>query len=448
MTQSLEKNRAKTTKTKTKVVITLDLGGSKTKTVVSVYPDGDPVVVVMEPEIADVSKESLANLQADGVPENRCWVGIEGEYYALGLLGRTAFGGLSMLRDLKYTLAVPKICGILWVVKEKLKLDGSLEAYVAVLLPPGEVADSQALGLKLKEALKGFDTPTGVMKVKLLNFAAHPEGNGVLIHRIFSLGEEEYSSKTLALVMVGFRNASAFVSVNGVITTGVSSEFGMSWMVNKFVSKCSGLSKDDSKVVQAIVLAGVECNSASFTKLSRKRKPEEIADDAEVMSAAAKLSRDEYARALSRWIRSTIPANTHEIVLCGGTAEYVRAELNAYFEKEGIAVVWNGSVEVPSTVDTSGMGSRLADVWAQHETFIELVDELTGYSRQASPKVAPALVTPVSASTGATLTDSSTTTSGYVSLYKNIRVADPDRPSSSNTPYVEPKGVLKPRDKQ
>ena len=49
-----------------------------------------------------------------GLPESRAWVGVGGEYYVLGAIARHQFRGISQLKELKYELAVPKVCGALW----------------------------------------------------------------------------------------------------------------------------------------------------------------------------------------------------------------------------------------------------------------------------------------------------------------------------------------------
>jgi hypothetical protein len=366
-----------------KIAISIDMGGSKTKAVVQRYPEGEEEVILIDSDLADVSKESLESLQAEGVPESRAWVGVLGEYYVLGMLARERFGGIAQLRELKYELAVPKICGTIWAAKEKLSLANDIAAYCAVLLPPGEVQDKGILETKLKEAFRSFETPSGKMRVKLLTFAAFAEGNGVLLHRKRTLGNAKYNSKNLALVMIGYRNSSAFISKGGNLSRGVTSDFGMSWMVNSFVGRASGLSVDNPNVVEVLVKAGASCNACTLQQLSRKRKREEIATDGEAMAKAAKVARDEYARALCRWIRSVMPQDVDEIIFCGGTAEYIKPELDAYFVKLGISVVWHGGVEVPVHVADT-MGSRMVDVWALHKSFVENIDKATGHVRDTS----------------------------------------------------------------
>jgi hypothetical protein len=60
-----------------------------------------------------------------------------------------------------------------------------------------------------------------------------------------------------------------------------------------------------------------------------------------------------------------IPRDIDELILSGGTAEYLRSELEAYYSN--VKLIWNGGVEIPPALDKVGMGVRLADVWALYQ---------------------------------------------------------------------------------
>jgi hypothetical protein len=312
-----------------KVVITIDMGASKTKAIVQEYPEGKPVVLLFDSEVADVAKASIESVQQEGSPESRTWVGIGDEYCALGELARRRFGGISQLKELKYELAVPKICGAFWLAKEKLNLGNDVAAYLSILLPPGEVQDKEQLQVRLKDAFRGFDTPAGKMRVKMLRYDAASEGSGIFFHRRRSLGNNMPASM---YVMLGYRNASIFTFRSGSIGAGITSNFGMSWLVNNFTSKTSGLSPDNPNIIEVLV-------------------------------EALLLARDEYWRVIVRWLRSKMDEDIEELVFCGGTADYIRPEIDAYFQKEGIKVSWHGNIFIPDEI-SSGIGNRMADVWA------------------------------------------------------------------------------------
>ncbi|WP_258169527.1 hypothetical protein [Nostoc sp. 'Peltigera membranacea cyanobiont' N6] len=48
--------------------------------------------------------------------------------------------------------------------------------------------DKEQLQVRLKDAFRGFDTPAGKMRVKMLRYDAASEGSGIFFHRSRSLG--------------------------------------------------------------------------------------------------------------------------------------------------------------------------------------------------------------------------------------------------------------------
>ncbi|WP_226889992.1 hypothetical protein [Nostoc sp. MG11] len=256
-------------------------------------------------------------------------------------------------------------------------MGNDVAAYLSILLPPGEVQDKEQLQLRLKDTFRGFDTPAGKMRVKMLHCNISSEGSGVFFHRRRTLGENMPASM---YVMLGYRNASVFTVRSGSSGAGITSNFGMSWLVNNFTSKTSGLSPDNPNIIEVLIEAGVICNPQVIQKLSRKRKHNEIQLDGELMSKALLLARDEYWRTIIRWLRSKIDEDIEELVFFGGTADYIRPEIDAYFQKEGMKVCWHGDIFIPDEI-SSGIGNRMAHVWALHQHMIIQFDKLTGNTR-------------------------------------------------------------------
>jgi hypothetical protein len=353
------------------LLLAIDLGGSQTKAIACVPASSAfPVLLCMEPEIADISAASVQNYEKNKSGEvdleNTCWVGIGDDYYAVGFLARHKYGGNSLLKQLKEESAIPKICGALWVLRQKLKIMDKLTVALTVLLPPSEYQDRERLETKLRQAVRRFNTPTGDMRVKLVDFNAKPEGGGIYLYRRSILGAA-IKNYNLAVVMLGYRNASVLVSTRGAVAPGVSSTFGMSWMLDDFVRRCSGLVKEDPRLMAAIVAAGFECKPEALIKLSRRNSEEEREEEAQEISEALKLSRDQYFRALVRWLSQELPRDTDEIILCGGTAEYLKSELEAHYNN--MSVIWNGDIDIPPELKIAGMGVRIVDVWALYQVF-------------------------------------------------------------------------------
>jgi len=359
------------------VIVVIDLGASKTKVIFQDYPNGYPQVVCMDSEVADdVNLDSLMELEVGGRPEDNCWVSLSGEgNYAIGFLSKR-FGGNLMLKQLKYDLAIPKVASVLWVVSQKLGISKLLRVRLSVLLPPSEGGDSVALEKKLLEQLPSYQTPTGILRVKLLDFKALREGSGMMYHRRSVLGDSEFNKRNMTVVMVGYRNISILPIVRGQIQKGATSTFGMSWMVNNFVQDCgAGLEADDPKVLKTLVEAGSLCDARLLSSLSRKRKIADIAADGERFLVAARRSRSDYALAVTRWLSQTLRDDTEEIILCGGTARYIKEELCQYYQETGIHIIWDGGIVIPKVLDPDSMGERLADVLGLYQYYVSKLDE-------------------------------------------------------------------------
>lgn len=363
----------------TKLVLTCDLGASLIKIFAQIYPDAAPQAITMTPEVADVEKESVVGLDVDPLTSDAAWVGIGSEYYALGSLAKNKFAGTSAIRDLKYQYALPKLAGLLWFACQNLGLSEA-DVFLNLLLPSGEYRDGKNLGKQLSAALKGgIVTPTGRLKLKPCNFIVSIEGSGVLAARRRTLGEA-YSRRTIGMLMLGYRNASFTVVKGKNQIKAESTDLGMNWLVERFVEHASvGLSSYDLYIPEALVKANLG-NLEALRSLSRKTKSADIESDLALFQKSLKLVRREYCRALLRWIRTI--ASVDEVLLCGGTGEFVRSELTQFFEKESIPIVWNGGVDIPAALDTHKLGNRLADAWGSHISYINMLDIHFKYDRQ------------------------------------------------------------------
>jgi hypothetical protein len=362
-----------------KIAASFDLGGSHNRGIVQIYPEGVPRVIAMGPEVADVSKDSIAHSFGQ-VRLDSTWVGIGDEYYVLGALAKEAFFGTPALKELKFHYGLPKIAGLFWLASCQLGLNQPIEAFAQLLLPGGEIADGKDLGNILKRKLsKGVKTPNGQLKVKLLNFSTSPEGNGIMSYRRRALGSE-FDKKNIGLLMLGYRNASFLLSSKGNLVKFETTDLGMSWLVHQFVERTAvGLSKDDLRLALLLVQAH-SGNLNALRSISRKATPTGVESDVKLFNSVLPPLVDDYCRALIRWVKNL--AVLDEVLICGGTAELIRAPLTQYFKSVGIPIVWNGEVQIPKGLDTQGLENRIADVWTAHISYIKMLDKNFGYERK------------------------------------------------------------------
>ena len=343
------------------ITLTLDFGGSGTKGIVQVA-GAKPTAFWMEPAVIEANRTSLAfqtrNLN-NAYPENTAWVGVGEDYRAVGYLARSSYGATLFLRPRKFELAVYKTLAAVWVIKQKYKLPESFQISLALLLPPGEFEDSALLKPMLKDALIEFDTPTGILNASLVGYECFPESAGIYAMYCKNTGEA-IRRKVIAIVMLGYRNASMIISRRGILNRGKTTNLGMAKMVEKVMERTSGLEVE--QLTQAIVNAAFELKPQHFYSICTSSSHQN--SDVEKIISAVSTSRAEYVVTLANWLKEVLPHPNEldELIICGGTADYLRTELDEMFPVTPIE--WHGGIEIPQSLNEKWLGNRLADVWA------------------------------------------------------------------------------------
>lgn len=82
------------------------------------------------------------------------------------------------------------------------------------------------------------------------------------------------------------------------------------------------------------------------------------------LKGAIMSSQQEYALSLTSWFREVLPQRLDEVVLCGGTSDYLQRELSDYFK--GTTIAWPG-VELPSGLSREPQGNRMCDAFGLYE---------------------------------------------------------------------------------
>jgi hypothetical protein len=352
------------------LIIVLDFGGSATK---GVYADAslNQKLLLMEPEVISVPKSSITSYEqtklGSAAPADSAWVCVDEQCYVVGYLAQSRFNGNPGLSSMKYERAFPKTLAAIWVASLELSLKNKFSAAISILLPAGEYESGKQLYELLLDGLKNFDTPTGKMNVALTHFDSKPEGGGVyMIHR--SQMGEAAKRKTVAVVMVGYRNASVLLSERGQVSKRVTSNHGFIKLVELVESRIAGL-PSTAQLARAIARAGDRVNPSYLTSLAMSSVAEVRAQETQKLVEAINTCRVEYASALCSWLREVLPrqVSLDEVVLCGGTADYMRRELENHFGYT--EVNWNAAIELPVQLQDEELGLRLCDAYGMYLYF-------------------------------------------------------------------------------
>ena len=357
-------------KTNPDIILTLDFGGSGLKCIYQTW-ENEPEVLFMEPEVIEAAPESLKAKTHDILtnvdPENMAWIGVAGDYQAVGYFASAQYNAIARLRPKKHSLAVYRTLAAVWVIQQRLKLPASLDIALAVLLPAGEMSDSQIMLKNMKTALSSFETPTGELNVKTTNLNCYPEGSGVYLLHCYNSGEIS-KRKVLALIMIGYRNASMLLSKRGMVTDSRSVDLGMSKYLDSITKQTSGLNPE--QIIKAIAKAEEERVKKGESKLDaldflnltelhltiemRKKQAQQILD-------AVSSSKSEYLKRIQQWLSEILPTELDEVVFCGGTVDYFQEELDSLFP--ATPVKWHGNFTYPEELNEKWLGNRLADAY-------------------------------------------------------------------------------------
>ena len=356
------------------VTIVLDFGGSATK---GVYTDIslNEKLIYMEPEVISLPPTAIADYESTklgiATPADSAWVTVDEQCYVVGYLAQSRFNGNPGLSSLKYERAFPKTLAAVWVAAQELKLKNKFSAALAILMPSSEYESGKQLHSLLVDGLSNFQTPTGKMSVSLTHFDCKPEGGGIyMIHR-HRLGDAA-RQKTVAVVMVGYRNASVLLSERGQVNKRTTSNLGFIKLVELVESRISGL-PSTAQLARAISLAGEKVEKNYLLPLALSSVPETRDEEVQKLIDVVNASRIEYAMALCSWLREVLPRQIRldEVVLCGGTAEYLRHELENHFAYTDIN--WNANICLPERLQNSEIGSRLCDAYGMYLYFLGTV---------------------------------------------------------------------------
>ncbi|TFI55118.1 ParM/StbA family protein [Mastigocladus laminosus UU774] len=375
MTDSSQKVRTEK-KSSSLLILTLDFGGSTTKGIYTKLHQNNPGLLVMEPEVLKVPFESVASHSTETLgttePENIAWISYAHDTFAVGYLAKNNYYANAGLKELKYERAIAKTLAAVWAISQKLRLGARFQLALACLLPPGELENKESFLHQLQTVLGNYTTPTGRMEVELVEFKCLPEGAGIYLAYQKKVGET-LKTKVIALLMVGYRNASVLISDKGRLeANGKTSDLGMIRLLETVVAKTSG--QTVSRLAPAIVAAGSDISTTPFIRLLRSTLNTNRQNELQLLQKAVKLARREYTAALTSWLDQVIDRSVvDEILFCGGTADYLRKELNSHYP--GTPCLWGVGADIPKQVDKFSLGSRLADVYSVFLYFFQQVQK-------------------------------------------------------------------------
>jgi len=350
----------------TNLILSNDSGTSLDKNVYSVDA-GSPQLLMVPPPVLEVHRSSIDSYKSGRLgspePQNEAWVEFDGKTYVMGHLAQKEFDADINVKQVKYENAIRKILAAVGAIASQKGLPSKFNADIAALLPRIEWENRTLFSRGLELALKDFSFCDRSLCVNLSSFICRPEGAGLFWTRSRRVGVR-YRNLTVVTLMFGYRDISIEVLTKGV-ASGTTKNLGMYWMLNKVQDRTSG--QQVTELLLAIIAAGRTVNKSKFKHLVRSTDPLNRSEELAQIADAVKLSRFEYLNLVTKWLNSVVPNHLDEVIIGGGTAEYLQPELRNYFSHVPISWAAESLEDVRNVfnlpVDSINLCSRLTDVY-------------------------------------------------------------------------------------
>jgi hypothetical protein len=172
--------------------------------------------------------------------------------------------------------------------------------------------------------------------------------------------------------MVGHRNASVMISNKGEITKLVSCDLGFIKIIDEILMRTSGLATVE--LTSVIINAGKDIEIKALKKLARSSDGERQILELQDLQKAIEKAKKQYCSSLFNWLNEVISQAIDEIVIAGGTAEYLKQEIRTYFHDRELTFYWHSNVNLNSQFDDE-LGVRLVDIFCLYYYFLDYLNK-------------------------------------------------------------------------
>lgn len=344
-----------------KLTLICDPGTSLIKVLYRVGRKGQLKHLTMDAQILKLDGNLVTNLNKSsefGKPEDNAWLQTyDRSCYLVGRLARE-YRASTSIKSLKYESIVPKILAIVGAIAVKEKLSKSLQLDLAVLLPYGELSNSQEMEKEIRSKIEEFEFQGETYRVEIQKYRFSPEGLGIATHLFKKKPRDRVQSQTLAILMFGYRNTSLLLFKDGTLSVDRSetTNLGFYNFCDRLIKQTSGLSREE---IQSAIYTRSENFINHQTALGEERTVttlfvEELVKSRDKQRAEAEKknletaianSRKEYWQLIEAWLNEVLPTQRHldELIYTGGTSGFFRQELNDYLSGK------YANIEVSST---------------------------------------------------------------------------------------------------
>lgn len=365
------------------ISISVDLGASLVKAFYQV--DGRLGAVAMEPQTLEIPIDSIRDRKNSAgalnasLPEDDAWLTYKKRAETGVVLGHLAkqFNIAPELKQLKYEKGSPKLLAVIGAIIQKECLDTSedIEIKVSVLLPYGEYVNREKLERQFKSEARNYYFRNQKINLNVEKFVCIPEGGGLIAGLTREKGEEWFAHRSVVVLMCGHRNTSVLIFDRGSLSrSSQTTDLGFINLVDNVIERTS--LNDVSVVTQRVYELGndISSDSTSLRLLIRSQDSQNVEDEAQQLARVITNTREEYWALIKQWLSSVMPKELDELIIAGGTAYYLKPELDNYLGwAEPSWGAWGGNNEeddiktiFANHPNADSLALRFKDVYVMH----------------------------------------------------------------------------------
>lgn len=332
--------------------VAADFGASLVKAVYC-NSSNQPCLILLKPEMISVPSSAIEAYKnglgyGSSSPEETAWVKVKDEYFVLGESARHRFQVQTHLRQPKYSKAVYQCLALVGSAIQKQKqIPSTLN--LATLLPFDEFCHKDQFIKEVRELLSNFTFRGKSYSVKVDKILCVPEGSGLYLRgrklwrtELGNLANDD--DITTVILMMGYRNISLMVMDEGVPKVKETTFQGFAQMLRLIKERVPVL--NEQALIKGISQSTAKQRKKALEKIAVSHDSTIKKQETEKLLSVIDDAKKEYFNIVTNFLNDHLSSfSVDEFVIGGGTAYYLRNELDKYLQGWEVQISWGFPLE-------------------------------------------------------------------------------------------------------
>jgi len=313
-----------------------------------------PEFIVLKPKVVQVPQEKLDFYEEYKIEkpsiEKSAWIKLGRFSFAVGEFVTDYFSRAQPVSNsLIIDSIIPQTLALVGSFAQKHELS-SFSLTLGILLPWNKYQKREKFETQLKNALAKFVFRGQTLSVQLRAFTAMPVGGGLFARGRVALAEEIKLNNAQELnsivLMLGYHNSSILVVEKGELVKGITEDCGFIRMIEK-LEYLSSPQDPLYSLVSVICQVRGHLGEPVLNILAKRNQKNRRKKEIEELLVVIDNARNQYVEVLKNWLERHLPSEIDELIIGGGTAHYLKKELEEILSVFNIKspINWGDSLE-------------------------------------------------------------------------------------------------------